>query len=103
MSDEEAIREAVMLADGWGEPDKGGVHVLCDDSELVCQWPLCQHDLDALAAQLVRQMDALGFPVLIDPDRTEIEVDIGLPEWCAGGPDRTMNTIRAIVDSGVLK
>ena len=68
------------------------------------QKPL-QVGLDALAAQLVRQVDAL--------DRTWIEWgsnggtsvftgNLATPIAGSYKSDRTMNTIKAIVDSGVL-
>lgn len=63
---------------------------------------------DALAAQLVRQVDAINRePLLycnIRYDSTSIsEVHTGkILGRCKGTNDRTMNTIRAIVDSKVL-
>ena len=65
---------------------------------------------DALAAQLVRQVDAIeNFELLIRRDVTQLinvyseafEMD-EMIEY-SGGHGRTMNTIRAIVDSGVLE
>ena len=61
--------------------------------------------LDALAAQLVRQVDALdthGF--LSDESLASGVYHCGSGSNCtiADSPDRTLNTIKAIVDSGVL-
>jgi len=86
------IRQAVELADGF------------DPSPLQNQQPF----LDALAAQLTRQVDAISYYECVShPIYTRITQldDVGLPkhEWYGKGPDRTMNTIRAIIDSGVLK
>ena len=89
--DNDIIKQAVELAEGWflGEfsdevvhfPQSFGNHGYIDQ-----QWVL-----DALAAQLVRQVDAL---------RPEIYEHL-FPRGHLG-PDRTENTIRAIVESGVL-
>ena len=110
------IRKAVELADGWRlgvellQTPSGNV-VLLDDA-------IPQVYLDALAAQLVRQVDEVSPHYNIfhikwtngkqDP-RTELH---GLPGPVSSftkllkrvdGPDRTMNTIKAIVDSKVLE
>ena len=100
MNDEEYVRKAVELADGieFGEAE----------DQLVIQGETITsvYGLDILAAQLVRQVDAL------DTAWFESGIDAGaecssfdLRKW--GGSldiaDRTMNTIKAIVDSGVLE
>ena len=112
------IRKAVELADGWDTTrmgnqrikvfaphGEGGEHPLTDIGYIDQQ-----HVIDALAAQLVRQVDALNSDVNVFIYRKLTEV--GNPTNCCGvwpvlgeseGPDRTMNTIRAIVDSGVLE
>ena len=60
---------------------------------------------DALAAQLVRQVDALG---PLECEISSCTVRLHCPsndEWGpldTVGPDRTENTITAIVESGVL-
>jgi hypothetical protein len=64
--------------------------------------------LDALAAQLVRQVDALdGCEVICDPYCIKVFVAYKKGAKIAKGTahefDRAMNTIKAIVDSGVLK
>ena len=56
---------------------------------------------DALAAQLVRQVDnQIGSWVEISPTQTKVYGDHG--DHKLDGPDRTMNTLKAIIDSGVL-
>ncbi len=111
MTDDEYIRKAVELAEAWRWHDDE------DCPFIVGPFPLMDEPaneasqivLDALAAQLVRQVDALGGDqwVLESHYRRSCvtECDLyGMPkyEFHGRGPDRTMNTIRAIVDSGVL-
>ena len=104
-------RKAVELADGWfydeTNPRDADVFVatyngLADVGYIKDQWVL-----DALAAQLVRQVDALpDLWVCIEDDRTSIQHnDDGTVAQLMQmeKPDRTMNTIKAIVDSGVLE
>ena len=118
MADEEYIRAGVELAEGWrfNTPEEREKH---DTSywrqELVripsfghYALPLSQQALDALAAQLVRQVDALGcFEVSAYPENTSVvETDgeggfVSLAGYNTGN-DRAMNAIRAIVDSGAL-
>jgi len=57
--------------------------------------------LDALAAQLVRQVDAAYFDVRMQSCATTIFKE-GKEFWQSSGKGRTMNTIKAIVESGVL-
>lgn len=103
-SDEEYIREGVELADGWRLASDNSVR-----GRSVGLPPTEQPVLDALAAQLVRQVDAL------DGHSMEFGVDLrafvrgpkfkafyGHTIAQAGGDDRTMNAIKAIVDSEVL-
>ena len=88
------IKKAVELADGFSFNDKDAYF---STDELGCMW------LDALAAQLVRQVDALGTVTLNIYDRGTEVGKSGQP-WATGiAHDRTMNTIKAIVDSGVLE
>lgn len=100
------IRKAVELADGWSGPNGvgqvvtsgGGYFGNIDDQEI----------LDALAAQLARQVDALGDDLHLEVHRgwTAMRKN-GSSGWsdiaAAYGPDRTMNTILTIIDSGVLE
>jgi len=117
------IRKAVELADEWqttrlgdqrikafAPHGEGGEHPLTDIGYLDQQCVL-----DALAAQLVRQVDVLSdYGVFTEPEQTHVwevepepeilggELYEGGKWWHSEGPDRTMNTIKAIVDSGVL-
>ncbi len=105
MNNQDYVHKAVKLADGWQ---------LTNDEEYVippyggyCPSIMNFERLffDALAAQLMRQVDALGG---IDFDchvgRVYLRTWRGFHrnEVEAVGPDRTMNTIKAIVDSDVL-
>ena len=108
------IKAAVELADGWRISKGGDVHAPIDG------WPegfllpeVGPFAKDALAAQLVRQVDALdGYFVGVGCEFDEANrAAVYGPKFkaCHGylisdesGPDRTMNTIKAIVDSGVL-
>ncbi len=103
------IRKAVELADGFDiVTEKDGT--LRIDTPLFAGYPCPvphppQMVLDALAAQLVRQVDALDFPVMVIASRDA--TSIVEPDETFYSPSqnegRTMNTIKAIVDSGVLK
>ena len=66
-----------------------------------------QFGSDALAAQLVRQVDSLGDDVCMEISSTggmRISQGLDMKELAIEiGPDRTMNTIIVIVDSEVLK
>ena len=66
-----------------------------------------QHVKDALAAELVRQVDALeGGAFHCEPNKGIVcgsyEDESHYTIAVAEGPDRTMNTIKAIVDSSIL-
>ena len=109
------IKRAVELADGWNWLDgkgKWAIWAPWNDALLAysAEHIESQWVLDALAAQLVRQVDAIeNFELLIRRDVTQLinvyseafEMD-EMIEY-SGGHGRTMNTIRAIVDSGVLE
>jgi len=101
------MRKAVELAYGWGFTDDGYIH---DHHGMVS---MQQRDKDALAAQLVRQVDATehycfdsncdGAALVSqtwDDPNPEHWKDIAFFDVV---DDRTMNTIKAIVDSGVLE
>ena len=111
MTDEEYIKAGVELADGWhlnALADADFYHQWGDSQYDFISSPLSDPDqylLDALAAQLVRQTDAIkrytinafgGASVHSNPSSVEGIVN-------RRGPDRTMNTIKAIVDSGALE
>ena len=109
------LRKGVELL-GWTVDDDGWAYDLpaTMPKQVHISWQWFE---DHVAAQLVRQVDALrdrevegeffhtepafgslsiGAAVVYLPDPFEVEPII------VSGPDRTMNTIRAIVESGVL-
>ncbi len=107
------IRKAVELADGWRirsgmNIETGSIWLIQGpDKFLSCLVSEPKsYMLDALAAQLVRQVDALR-----TPSASVITSDLGsITIWrnrqilaASINDDRTTNTIKAIVDSGVLK
>ena len=108
MTDEEYIRKAVELADGFEAMDEC-IDILEVDGTLwaSAEWEGTEQCvLDALAAQLVRQVDALErWIVDAEHDYTDILDDFnrGRLKAQALGNDRTMNTLKCIVDSGVLE
>ena len=101
MNDKDYIRKAVELADEWVTYDTtflGGCYFAQHSYDKVPQ-PV----LDALAAQLVRQVDALEDYVLQSHWDEVRVVEPGLALIAAAHKDdRTMNTLKCIVDSGVL-
>ncbi len=108
MIDEDYIRKAVELADGWEiEAEKDGRVWVTGARFSGTIGALTQPDLDALAAQLVRQVDALdNVDITIHGTFSDLEIHDGhgwLPKQMPEGPDRTMNTIKAIVDSKRLE
>jgi len=98
--DNEYIKAAVELADffSWDEWIEARNNNLLTHSG--------QKFLDALAAQLVRQVDdpyaVWQFPIGVSVSSKDVE-DARLEIAMVDGPDRTMNTIKVIVDSGVLR
>ena len=115
------IKAAVELADNfeldsinayyWHDPSYGeGFDGIAVDKGKPDRW-----FLDSLAAQLVRQVDALDedYVVTVGNEMEPKRVVLYGPTFRmwrgrridgdTDGPDRTMNTIKAIVDSGVLK
>ena len=120
MNDKDFIRKAVELADGWGYgiEDEGTEDELAYlenaddtfwyvDEENIDLRSLPRIFMDALAAQLVRQVDALGthFVGTAPMGSTVYEIISSVSErpiMKSHGDGRTMNTIKAIVDSGVL-
>ena len=114
------IRKAVELADGWcwstySDSDlceleqADGAYWYDDADSPITPDQMPRLLLDALAAQLVRQVDASLAEIDVDVARGECFVYLG--DFYSGlnniakafGPDRTMNTLRAIVDTGVLE
>jgi hypothetical protein len=100
MTDQDYIRKAVELADGWDLfQDVDCLYIDVDGRTFEEDHQLI---LDALAAQLVRQVDAQGEEVWVCS--TEVEItDMQDRLILIEGPDRTLNTIKAIVESGVLE
>ena len=114
------IRKAVELADGWGTLSSEklvGVKSTIG-KPLSINWLKEQATLDALAAQLVRQVDALCphyniyYHKWLEGKQKQYTQLIGLRSSIMSyhevlveveGNDRTMNTIKVIVDSGVLE
>ena len=114
MNNQDYIRHAAELAK-WTGKDECGVYVQLPEAPISLYLDDLENHAppwfkDALAAQLVRQVDALpGLFVYSWPERSSVVVEgrnLNNPETTRGscdGPDRTMNTIKAIVDSGVLR
>ena len=112
MADSDYIKAAVELAEGFVN---GRGYIVYQSRPMGC--PIDNQEmLDALAAELVRQMDAVGYEVEIYNTTSGLTVggrckgpednyQIIEPHRYirADGPDRTMNTLKCIVDSGVLK
>jgi hypothetical protein len=102
MNDQDYIRKAVELADGWWFYSDGTYRV----DFLVGTFTLSdipQGHQDALAAQLVRQVDAAKYQMIIySGSQSEIYDVYEQDKGRASGPDTTMNTIKAIVDSNIL-
>ncbi len=117
MTDNEYICKAVELAVGWN-CDVANYCAVAPDGEYwhwACNTAKGEIYRDALAAQLVRQVDALPAP---SPDYVRRSImgiwadSVSLIEFKGGSydetlietddADRTMNTIKAVVDSGVL-
>ena len=117
LTDQQAIKRGVELAKGWSiheqvyhAPDYVVYRMRPPFGHAVPFDRVRQHHLDALAAQLRRQVNASGYAIYVGPDGATI--------WKDGGPDKNdepffdasndydgdeaMNTIRAVVESGVL-
>ena len=109
MNDQDYIRKAVELADGWQ----------CHSSFVIISAPLQNTEIedlgrchkDALAAQLTRQVESSGdyYVAQYGDGRTSVnQFSGGLQLSTSIRPkdisvaDRTMSTIKAIVDSGTL-
>lgn len=105
MNDQDYIKRGVELADGWAIHGKS-LAMPCDAHRDL--WDLTDLDpchLDALAAQLVRQVDATGrYRVETDQDYSLVHENMKPDnDVIVFSKDRTMNTIKAIVDSGVVE
>lgn len=96
MNDTDYIRKAVELVDIERHP--WDYYKMKDIDP-----PHEQFMVDALAAQLVRQVDATGDMWLEIASNGAVRAWNDCSEICLSfADDRTMNTIKAIVDSGVL-
>ena len=99
----DTIKKAVELADGWeltGEIvyppwTHASVAMHCSNPSTII--------MDALAAQLVRQVDALEHCEILTSPRQSYVIRHAKIESNAEGPDRTENTVNCIVDSRVLE
>ena len=101
MNDAEIIRRAVKLAEGWIFHDPYTVPFSDVTDEAIEDWPNWKKD--ALAAQLVRQVDASKDACFeSDADGTALVGNYGVNTAVADRQDRTMNALRAIVESEVL-
>ena len=117
MNNQDYIRKAVVLSDGFHFDIASGYRWVCGGDDppfhFEGQWNLIpdfhkQIFLDALAAQLVRQVDATSYDIDTCSDEVYVwhmnDMNDGIVnDAIEKGPDRTMNTLRAIVDSGVLE
>jgi len=101
------LAKAAELAEGWAwETEDDGYYLVGPDMGWH-QHCISQGAKDGLAAQLVRQVDATDkYMVYEYPIASEVVIeDCSNDDFVTNinGPDRTMNTIKAIVDSKVLK
>ncbi len=114
MTDKDYIRAAVDLI-GWfftfvGEHECVSSPVSTPDGESPITFigaTTEQHVLDAIAAELVRQVDSTDYGITFDGEMCEVSVwgsekFTPIVKSSSYGPDRTMNTIKVVVDSGVL-
>ena len=109
MNDQDYIKEAVELADGWGWViyPNGSLTLLINDGEFIEDDPsISPYDMPkilkaALAEQLTDQVDAIHPEMLtVWSDLTRLRS--GTDKFFSDGRGRSMNTIKAIVDSRVL-
>ena len=95
----ELIRKAVEYAEGWSQV---GDVIFYPGSAIHGKgssvWNLHTIYKDALAAQLVRQIDAAGGEVWPRNSTTYFLFQDGCTAIKVEGPDRTMNTIKACVE-----
>ncbi len=109
MSNQNYIKRAVELAKHWwgaGTEAFGPSNFHRPYASLKVDSPDTRFFLDALAAQLVRQIDALDTPHTIQVSHNRVWSGYrskSAETWkITQGPDRAMNTIKAIVNSSVL-
>ena len=102
MNNQEYIRAAVELADGW-EMFEGGPCILgvCIGSiEPSSKWQPIM--LAALAAQLIEQVDATDYDIRVFSHSTMI-FHGGHEFRTVSNDGRDMNTIKVVVDSGGIE
>ena len=107
MTDEEYIRAGVELAEGFMMDASNRQMLVPRVGWTQFNQPIPSAAKDALAAQLVRQVDAVrsksGYLLCVWQKPKSTTILDGEKLVCpAAGDRREMNTIRAIVDSGVL-
>jgi len=98
--DNEYIRDAVKLADGWSFKTE---FIGCSPSgnTFSISFMAEQEMLDALVAQLISQVDETDYRVRVSYDETII-YHMGELYAFHKGDDRSMNSLKAILDSRVL-
>ena len=104
-TNQDYLKEGVELADGWESNAEGDIYGPFGPIGFGLALKLSQEELDALAAQLIRQVDALdGSYVVERRTATEIHTDQFKEsmEWRCEHEGRAMNAIKVIVDSKVL-
>ena len=104
-ADQEVIRKAVEQADGFDlmpEWDDSFYMDDCWDETSTDFDDPDQRILDALAAQLVRQVDAIVTAEFMSNLLGSFVTVMGKQTRCIG-PDRTMNTLRCITEWGGLE
>ena len=114
LTDQEVIRKAVEQADGWTWKDREPkefapgiitrpVPFITTQSGYGSNGVEEQEVLDALAAQLVRQVVSMeGFEVVVCNGEAAVMSPTCECIGDAQGPDRTMNTLRCITEWGGL-
>jgi len=104
ITDQEYLKKGVDLANGWSW-ECSEMNVMIDGFCLFAapRFYLDQPLKDALSVQLVRQVHALENKHIIDFNPKYTAIKIGLKWITAKGPDHAMNTIKAIINSNVLK
>ena len=100
--DRDLIRRCVERAEGWNLIPRGKYPAHIHHASLVQAVPIDnvpQFVLDALRCQLERQVDAMGHTEVDINRRRAVVWDFSQYQsrlWPHAGPDRTMNTLRAI-------
>jgi hypothetical protein len=109
VTDTDYIREGVKLADGFQLTNDERYFSMPHGGYVPTIDECPQQYIDALAAQLVRQVEYAEHIVAVTKEVTQIKhvrdnysTHVHEPVARKSGPDRTLNTIKAIVDSGVL-